>query len=173
MNPQHYHYTPHTSHPRRRRQGPLHTTWRSRHRRCRPPTPSSSATTAILAITGLVVAWCGLPPPSSSPLLSTIFSAPQTTGGINCSRGIKNLFVTGWCFWNQYILLSHGTINTTPSDPTHALSLIFFLFGLVFPMRSYSTSRGGSESARTNARARNKCPVCITWISESAGRAPV
>ena len=50
------------------------------------------------------------------------------TGGINCSQAITNL------------LLLYGTINTTPSDPTHTRSLMFFLFGLVFPMRLYATS---------------------------------
>jgi hypothetical protein len=70
---------PTTRHPRCRHQGPLHTTWRSRHcRRC-PPTPSSSATAAIITITGLVVAWCRLPPPSSSPLLFTADATPPMT----------------------------------------------------------------------------------------------
>jgi hypothetical protein len=67
------------SHSRRRGQGPLHSTWLSRHRRGRPSTPSSSATAAIAAITGLVVAWCRLPPPSSSPLLPTADTTPPTT----------------------------------------------------------------------------------------------
>ena len=70
---------PTTSHHRRCRQGPLHTNWRSRHRRCRPPSPSSSATAAIVAITGLVVAWCRLIPMSSSPLSSTAAATPPTT----------------------------------------------------------------------------------------------
>ena len=66
-------------HHRHRRQGPLHPTWRSRHCRRRPPTPSSSATAAIVAITGLVVAWCRLIPSSSSPLSSTADATPPTT----------------------------------------------------------------------------------------------
>ncbi len=76
---------PTTSHPRRRRQGPLDNTWRSLHchRRCRrrrhPPSPSLSATTAIIAIMGLVVAWCRLPPPSFSSLPSNATTTPSTT----------------------------------------------------------------------------------------------
>jgi hypothetical protein len=85
MNP-HYRTTntpaPITSHHRRRRQGPLHNNWQSCHRRRCLPTPSSSATAAIVdivAITGLVVAWCGrLPPPSSSSLSSTADATPPT-----------------------------------------------------------------------------------------------
>ena len=41
--------------------------------------PSLSATAAIVTITGLVVAWCHLPPPSSSPLSSTADATPPTT----------------------------------------------------------------------------------------------
>ena len=70
---------PATSHPRRHRQGPLHTSWRSHHCRRHPPTPSSSATAAIVTITGLIVAWCRLIPSSSSPLSSTAAATPPTT----------------------------------------------------------------------------------------------
>jgi len=65
-------YTPHHElSPRRRCQDPLDRTRRSLHRhRCRrrPPSPSLSATAAIVAIMGLVVALCRLPPPPSSSL---------------------------------------------------------------------------------------------------------
>jgi hypothetical protein len=65
-------YTPHHElFPRRRCQDPLDCTRRSLHRhRCRrcPPSPSLSATAAIVTIMGLVVALCRLPPPSSSSL---------------------------------------------------------------------------------------------------------
>ena len=62
-----------TSHPCPRCQGPLDNTWRSLHHHCRrrPPLPSLSATAAIVAIMGLVVAWCRLPPLLSSSLSST------------------------------------------------------------------------------------------------------
>jgi hypothetical protein len=61
------------SHPHCRRQGPLDNTWRSLHHHCcrPPPSLSLSATAAIVAIMGLGVAWCHLPPLSSSSLLST------------------------------------------------------------------------------------------------------
>jgi hypothetical protein len=72
---------PATSHPRRRHQGPLDNTWRSlyRHHRCRPPSPSLSATATIVTIMGLVVAWCRLPPPSSSSLSSNAAATLPTT----------------------------------------------------------------------------------------------
>ena len=75
---------PATSHPRRRHQGPLDKTWRSlhRHHRRRPPSPSLSATAAIVANTGLVVAWCRLPPPSSSPLPSNTAATLPTTASL-------------------------------------------------------------------------------------------
>ena len=72
-----------TSHPRCRHQGPLHTTWRSRHchchRRRRPPSPLLSATATIVTIMGSVVARYCLPPPSSSSLSSTATATQSAT----------------------------------------------------------------------------------------------
>ena len=72
---------PATSDPRRRRQGPLDNTWRSLHHHCRrcPPSPSLSSTATIVTIMGLVVAWCRLPPPSSSSLSSNAAATLPTT----------------------------------------------------------------------------------------------
>ena len=75
-------YTPHHKpSPHRCCQDPLDCTRRSLHRhRCcrRPPSPLLSATTAIVAIMGLVVALCRLPPPSSSSLSSNAVTIPPT-----------------------------------------------------------------------------------------------
>ena len=71
---------PTTSHPHCRCQGLLDKTWRSlHHHHCRcPPSPSLSATAAIVAIMGLVVAWCCLPLPSSSSLSSNAAATLST-----------------------------------------------------------------------------------------------
>jgi hypothetical protein len=75
-------YTPHHEpSPHRPCQDPLDRTRRSLHRhRCRrrPPSPSLSATTAIITIMGLVGALCHLPAPSSSSLLSNAAATPPT-----------------------------------------------------------------------------------------------
>ena len=75
-------YTPHHKpSPHLCCQDPLDRTRRPLHRhRCRrhPPSPSLSATDAIVAIMGLVVALCRLPPPSSSSLSSNAAATPPT-----------------------------------------------------------------------------------------------
>ena len=75
-------YTPHHEpSPHRPCQDPLDRARRSLHRHrccCRPPSPSLSATTAIITIMGLVVALCRLPAPSSSSLLSNAAATPPT-----------------------------------------------------------------------------------------------
>jgi hypothetical protein len=71
---------PTTSQPFCRRQGPLHNTWQSHHCRYRPLLPSSSATPTIVAITGLVVACC-LVPPAATVILTIV---------IHCRRNPTN-----------------------------------------------------------------------------------
>ena len=119
---------PTTSHHRRGRQGPLHTNWRSHHRRRCPPTPSSSSTAAIVTITGLVVAWCHLPPPSSSPLcplptqphqqqnhrhLALSSSPPFDPPPPHCRRALSALSI------------AHGavSVNALPPGPTRQVPL--------------------------------------------------
>ena len=117
-----------TSHPRHCRQGPLGNTWLSRHRHChchrrRPPSPSLSATTAIVAIMGFVVAWCHLPPPSSSSLSTT--SQPHQ----QCNH----------CRLAPILL---PPCNPPPPHCRRALSALSIAHGAILDRHASSTSSG-------------------------------